>query len=162
LHTYTTHLRYKEEIEILELEDKINQRVKKQIHKVQKEYYLREQLKAIQKELGGEDDISSEVEEYKEKIEGINLPKEAQEKVLKEIDRLDKTSSYSAEVGGIRNYLDWIVSLPWDVEREEKIDIKNSRQILDDEHYGLKDVKERILEFIAIRKLTNNIEGSIL
>lgn len=156
------HTILKEEIEILELEDKINQRVKKQMHKVQKEYYLREQLKAIQKELGGEDDISTEVEEYKEKIEEANLPKEVEEKALKEVDRLDKMSPYSQEVGVIRTYLDWIISLPWDVEKEEKIDIKKSRQILDDEHYGLKDVKERILEFIAIRKLTNSIKGPIL
>lgn len=156
------HTILQEEIEILELEDKINQRVKKQMHKVQKEYYLREQLKAIQKELGGEDDISSEVEEYKEKIAAIKLPQEVQEKALKEVDRLDKMSPYAQEVGVIRTYLDWIVSLPWDVEKKEKIDIKKSRQILDAEHYGLKDVKERILEFIAIRKLTHRIKGPIL
>lgn len=151
-----------EEIEILEIEDKINQRVKKQMNKVQKEYYLREQLKAIQKELGGDDDISSEVEEYREKIEEINLPEEVKDKAMKEVDRLAKTSPYSAELGVIRTYLDWIVALPWDIEREEKIDIKNSREILDKEHYGLVDVKERILEFIAIRKLTNSIKGPIL
>ena len=156
------HTILKEEIEILELEDKINQRVKKQMHKVQKEYYLREQLKAIQKELGGEDDIDSEVEEYREKIEELNLPKDAKEKALKEVDRLEKMSPYSQEVGVIRTYLDWIIDLPWDIEKEEKIDIKKSREILDEDHYGLKDVKERILEFIAIRKLTDSIKGPIL
>ena len=156
------HRILQEEIEILELEDKINQRVKKQMHKVQKDYYLREQLKAIQKELGEDQDISSEVEEYREMIEEIKLPKEVKEKALKEVDRLGKTSAYSAEIGVIRTYLDWIIALPWDLEKEEEIDIKKSREILDDEHYGLEDVKERILEFIAIRKLTDSIKGPIL
>ncbi|WFA10285.1 endopeptidase La [Tissierella sp. Yu-01] len=150
------------EIELLKIEDKINQRVKKQINKVQKEYYLKEQLKAIQKELGEEDELSEDIEEYKEKIEKIKMPKEVKEKALKEIDRLTKMSPHSAEVGVIRTYLDWLVELPWNKETKEKVDIKKAREILDEDHYGLEDVKERILEFIAIRKLTNSMKGPIL
>lgn len=153
---------FQKEIELLRIEDKINQRVKKQMNKVQKEYYLKEQLKAIQKELGEEDDISADVEDYKTKINKIKMPKEVKEKALKEVDRLIKTSPHSAEVGVIRTYLDWIVELPWDKESKEKIDIKKARNILDEDHYGLEDVKERILEFIAIRKLTNSMKGPIL
>lgn len=151
-----------EEIELLRIEDKINQRVKKQINKVQKEYYLKEQLRAIQKELGSGDDLTEDIDEYKEKIEKLKMPKEVREKALKEVDRLTKTSPHSAEVGVIRTYLDWLVELPWNKETKEKIDIKAARQILDEDHYGLEDVKERILEFIAIRKLTNSMKGPIL
>lgn len=150
------------EIELLKIEDKINQRVKKQINKVQKEYYLKEQLKAIQKELGEDDDLTLDAQDYKEKIDSIKMPKEVREKALKEVERLFKTSPHSAEVGVIRTYLDWIIELPWDKETKEKIDIKKSRTILDEDHYGLTDVKERILEFIAIRKLTNSMKGPIL
>ena len=151
-----------EEIELLKIEDKINQRVKKQINRVQKEYYLREQMKAIQKELGEGDEILDEVEEYKTKIDKIKMPKEVKEKALKEVDRLSRTSPHSAEIGVIRTYLDWIVELPWDKESKAKIDINKARDILDEDHYGLEDVKERILEFIAIRKLTNSMKGPIL
>lgn len=151
-----------QEIELLRIEDRINQKVRKSISKVQKEYYLKEQLKAIQKELGEDDSLSSEIEEYQKKIKKLKMPKEVKEKALKEVDRLAKTSSHSAEVGVIRTYLDWIVDLPWDKETKEKMDIKNARKVLDDDHYGLEDVKERILEFIAIRKLTNSIKGPIL
>ncbi|WP_422484418.1 endopeptidase La [Gudongella sp. DL1XJH-153] len=150
------------EIELLRIEEKINQRVKKQINKVQKDYYLKEQIKAIQKELGEDDSFSGEIEEYQKKIKKIKMPKEVKEKALKEVERLAKTSPHSAEVGVIRTYLDWIVELPWDKETKEKIDIKKAREILDNDHYGLQDVKERILEFIAIRKLTNSIKGPIL
>jgi ATP-dependent Lon protease len=156
------HKILQEEIELLRIEDRINQKVKKQINKVQKEYYLKEQLKAIQKELGEDDSISGEIEEYQKKIKKMKMPKEVKEKALKEVDRLVKTSPHSAEVGVIRTYLDWIVDLPWDKETKEKIDIKNARKVLDEDHYGLEDVKERILEFIAIRKLTNSIKGPIL
>lgn len=151
-----------EEIELLKIEDKINQRVKKQINKVQKEYYLREQIKAIQKELGEGDELLDEVDEYKNKIDKIKMPKEVKEKALKELDRLSRTSSHSAEIGVIRTYLDWLVELPWDKESKSKIDIAKARDILNEDHYGLDDVKERILEFIAIRKLTNSTKGPIL
>lgn len=150
------------EIELLRIEDKINQRVRKQISKVQKEYYLREQLKAIQKELGEEEDYSSEIEEYKEKIRKAKMSKEVEEKALKEVERLSKMPSYSAEVGVIRTYIDWLIDLPWAKETKEKIDIKKARNILDEDHYGLDDVKERILEFIAVKKLTGTLKGPIL
>lgn len=150
------------EIELLKIEDKINQRVRKQISKVQKEYYLREQLKAIQKELGEEEDYSSEIEEYKEKIRKAKMSKEAEEKALKEVERLSKMPSYSAEVGVIRTYIDWLIDLPWAKETKEKIDIKKARLILDEDHFGLDDVKERILEFIAVKKLTGTLKGPIL
>ncbi|MGM0396079.1 MAG: endopeptidase La [Bacillota bacterium] len=158
----TLHQILQEEIELLKIEEKINLRVKKQINKVQKEYYLKEQIKAIQKELGEDDSFSGEIDEYQRKLMKIKMPKEVREKALKEVERLAKTSPHSAEVGVIRTYLDWIVELPWDKETKEKIDIKKAREILDNDHYGLRDVKERILEFIAIRKLTNSIKGPIL
>lgn len=151
-----------EEIEILKLEEKISQRVKKQINKVQKEYYLREQLKAIQYELGEDDELLEEVDNYKEKIESIKMPEEVKEKALKEVDRLLKLSPSSAETGVIRTYLDWIVELPWDKETKDRIDIKKSREILDADHFGLEDVKERILEYLAVRKLAKGIKGPIL
>lgn len=151
-----------EEIELLKIEEKINQRVKKQITKVQKEYYLKEQMRAIQKELGEEDDLLEEIEEYKQKLDKINMPKEVKEKALKEVDRLNKMSPHSAETAVIRTYLDWILELPWDKETKDKVDIKKARDILNEDHYGLEDVKERILEFIAVRELTSNMKGPIL
>lgn len=156
------HIMLQEEIEVLKIEDKINQRVKKQINKVQKEYYLKEQIKAIQKELGQDDDTMAEVEEYEDKINKIKMPKEVKEKAMKEVGRLLKLSPHSPETGVIRTYLDWLIDLPWDKETKDKIDIKKSRDILNEDHYGLVDVKERILEFIAIRKLTNSMKGPIL
>lgn len=156
------HIILQEEIEVLRIEDKINQRVRKQINKVQKEYYLKEQIKAIQKELGQDDDVSGEVEEYEAKINKIKMPKEVKEKAMKEAERLLRLSPHSPETGVIRTYLDWIVELPWDKETKEKIDIKKSRDILNEDHFGLEDVKERILEFIAIRKLTNSMKGPII
>ncbi len=151
-----------EEIEILKLEEKISQRVKKQINKVQKEYYLKEQLKAIQYELGEDDELLEEIDQYREKIENIKMPEEVKEKALKEVDRLLKMSPSSAETGVIRTYLDWIVELPWDKETKDRVDIKKSREILDTDHYGLEDVKERILEYLAVRKLAKGIKGPIL
>ncbi|QIB27372.1 endopeptidase La [Caloranaerobacter azorensis] len=158
----TLYIILKEEIEVLEIEEKIYQRVRKQINKLQKEYYLKEQLKAIQRELGEDDGIESEVEEYKKKINKIKMPKEVKEKALKEVDRLLKLSPASAETGVIRNYLEWIIELPWDKKTKDRIDIKKSREILDEDHYGLKDVKERILEYLAIRQLAKNMKGPIL
>jgi len=151
-----------EEIELLKIEERINQRVKTQISKVQKEYFLKEQLRAIQKELGEDDDIDKEVEEYKEKIEKIKMPEEVKEKALKEVERLERMLDHSAEATVIRNYLDWLLALPWSKETKDKVDIKRARDILNRDHYGLYDVKERILEFIAIRKLTNQTKGPIL
>ncbi len=149
------------EIEYLELGNKINQRVQKQMSKVQKEIYLKEQLRAIHKELGDSDEENVGLE-YKEKIEKMTLPDEVREKALKEADRLSKTSTHSPEHGVLRTYLDWIVDLPWTVEEEEEIDIKFAKKVLEEDHYGLKDVKERILEFIAVRKLKETTKGPII
>lgn len=150
------------ELEILELERKINTRVRKQIDKTQKEYYLREQMKAIQKELGDKDGFEEEILEYKDKLSKLELPEEVINKVEKEIDRLSKMSSSSPESGVIRTYLDWIFDLPWNNETEDNLDIKNSRNVLEEDHYGLKKVKERVLEYLAIRKLSDNMKGPIL
>lgn len=150
------------EIEIMEVEKDINAKVRKQIDKMQKEYYLREQIKAIQSELGDRDGIVGEVEEYKERLSAIKLPQEVEKKVLKELDRLIKMVSGSAESGVIRNYIDWILDLPWTKETEEIIDLKHAKEILDEDHYGLEKVKERILEYLAVRKLKNSLKGPIL
>lgn len=150
------------EINILEIEKNINSKVRKQIDKMQKEYYLREQLKAIQTELGDKDGVTGEVDEYKEKLNSANFPEEVEKKVLKELDRLLKMPSGSAEGSVIRTYLDWIFDLPWDYKTEETIDLKLAEEILDEDHYGLDKVKERIIEFLAVRKLKNNLKGPIL
>ena len=151
-----------EEIEILEIEQNISNRVKKQINKVQKEYYLREQLKAIQKELGEDEDLVEEVDEYKQQLEKLKLPKEINEKVEREIDRLTRLSPSSAETGVIRNYIDWTLNLPWHKETKDRLDLKKSAEILDEDHYGLEKVKERILEYLAIRQLSKTMKGPIL
>lgn len=155
------HTILQREIELLGIENKINQRVKKQLGKVQKEYYLREQLKAIKKELGDEDE-EEEVSDYIAKIKKLGMPKETKEKVLKEAQKLEKTNPSSAEYGVLLNYLDWIVSLPWKLDGKSEIDLEKAEEILDEDHYGLKDVKERIIEFLAVRKLNNSPKGPIL
>ncbi|HZK57273.1 MAG TPA: endopeptidase La [Clostridia bacterium] len=151
-----------EEIQILEIEQKISERVKKQINKVQKEYYLREQLKAIQKELGEDENIVEEVDEYRQKLKKLKLSKELNEKIEREINRLSKLAPSSAETGVIRNYIDWALNLPWDKETKDTLDIKKSVRILDEDHYGLEKVKERILEYLAIRQLSKTMKGPIL
>ncbi len=151
-----------EEIEILKIEEKINERVKDQINKVQKEHYLREQIRAIQAELGEDESIEDETNEYKEKIEKGDIPEEVKEKALKEINRLSKLPPSSPETGIIRNYLDWITELPWNEETEDILDLKKSKDILDRDHYGLKDVKERILEYLGVRKLSDSLKGPII
>lgn len=150
------------ELDILKIEKKISLRVKRQIDKVQKEYYLKEQLKAIQKELGEGDGISGEVDEYKRRIKKAGLPKEVKEKALKETERLLKVAPGSAEMGVIRGYIDWILDLPWNKETEDNMDLKHANEILDEDHYGLKKVKERILEYLAIRQLAKGMKGPIL
>jgi ATP-dependent Lon protease len=139
------------EIEILELESKIRQRVRQQVDKNQREYYLKEQLRAIQEELGS--DQASEVRELREKMEQKNLPPEILARVNKEIDRLERMPSHSAEVGVLRNYLDWILALPWQEHTEDRLDMAFAQQVLDADHYGLDKVKERIIEFLAVRQL---------
>jgi len=150
------------EIQILEVEKDINIKVRKQIDKMQKEYYLREQLKAIQNELGDKDGITGEINEYKKKMEESNLPEEVEKKVLKELDRLAKMPSGSAEGSVVRTYLDWILDLPWSKKTEEVIDLEKAAKILDDDHYGLEKVKERIIEYLAVRKIKNDLKGPIL
>nr|WP_330364591.1 endopeptidase La [Clostridioides difficile] len=132
------------------------------MNKVQKEYYLREQLKAIQKELGEEEDINSEADEYREKLKKIKAPKTTKEKIEKEIDKFSKISSMSPDVSVSRNYLDTIFSLPWNKETKDKLDITKAKDILDEDHYGLEKVKERILEYLAIRTLAKSLKGPII
>lgn len=150
------------ELEIVELERKINIRVRKQMEKTQKEYYLREQMKAIQKELGEKDERMAEGEELREKIAKAKFPKEVEEKALKEVERLEKMPPMAAEAAVVRNYLDWLLSLPWNKGTRDRLDLKAADGILDEDHYGLKTVKERILEYLAIRKLAKKMKGPII
>ncbi len=150
------------EIEILEVEKNISVRVRKQIDKMQREYYLREQIKAIQNELGEKDGISGEVDEYRKKLEAADFPEEVEKKVVKELDRLLKMQSGSAEGSVIRTYLDWIFDLPWNTKTDEIIDLAKAESILEEDHYGLEKVKERIIEYLAVLKLTKNLKGPIL
>lgn len=150
------------ELEIVELERKINIRVRKQMEKTQKEYYLREQMKAIQKELGEKDERVAECEEFREKISKAKFPKEAEEKALKEVERLEKMPPMAAEAAVVRNYLDWMLSLPWSKSTKDRIDINAAEEVLEADHYGLKDPKERITEYLAIRKLAKKMKGPIL
>ena len=151
-----------QETEILEIEKDINTKVRKQIDKVQKEYYLREQMKAIQNELGDRDGVAGEVEEYKAKLEKAGLPEEVEKKVLKELDRLLKMPSGSAEGSVIRTYVDWIFDLPWNKSTVEDVDLAKAEDILEQDHYGLTKVKERIVEYLAVHKLKNDLRGPIL
>ncbi|MGM9988614.1 MAG: endopeptidase La [Bacillaceae bacterium] len=151
-----------DEKELLHLEKKISQRVKASMERTQKEYFLREQMKAIQKELGDKDGKGSEVDELREKIENKGMPEKVLEVALKELDRYESIPTSSAESGVIRNYLDWLVSIPWTEETEERIDLEQAEEILNEDHYGLEKVKERVLEFLAVKKLTNSLKGPIL
>ena len=150
------------EMEILEIEKKISGRVRKQMEKTQKEYFLREQMKAIQQELGEKDDRASEVEEYRQKMRDQDLPKDVAEKVTKEIERLEKMSPMSAESGVIRTYLDWLLGLPWSTLTTDRLDIDIAEKIMEEDHYGLEKVKERILEYLSVRKLAETMKGPIL
>ncbi|QGU00061.1 ATP-dependent protease La [Candidatus Syntrophocurvum alkaliphilum] len=150
------------EMEVLELERKINVRVRKQMEKSQKEYYLREQMKAIQKELGEKDDKANELEELRERIDKAKLPKDALDKVTKELERLEKMPPMVAEAVVVRNYLDWMLSLPWSIETRDRLDLNVAERILDEDHYGLEKPKERIIEYLAIRKLAKKMKGPIL
>lgn len=150
------------ELDILDIEKEINMKVRKQIDRVQKEYYLREQLRAIKAELGENDEIDQEVEEYEKKINEANLPDEVREKAKEELGRLSRMGPGSAEASVIRAYLDWILDLPWNYETEDILDIKRAEKILDEDHYGLKKVKERIVEFLAVRSFYDKIKSPIL
>ncbi|ANF98076.1 endopeptidase La [Paenibacillus bovis] len=150
------------EREVLELERKISQRVKKQMEKTQREYYLREQMKAIQKELGEKEGRAGEAEELRQQLAELTVPEKVQEKIEKEIDRLEKTPANSAEGGIIRNYLDWLLSLPWDKRTTDDLDLHHAEQILNEDHYGLDKPKERVLEYLAVQKLVKKLKGPIL
>jgi len=150
------------EREVLELERKINQRVKKQMEKTQKEYYLREQMKAIQKELGEKEGRAGEVEELRSQLAEAGVPELVKEKIEKEIDRLEKMPSTSAEGGVIRNYIDWLLSLPWSKTTDDDLSLSKAEAILNDDHYGLEKPKERVLEYLAVQKLVKQLKGPIL
>ena len=152
----------KKEVSILELEKKIQERVEVNLENYQKDYYLKEQLKEIKKELGDNEENISEVDELKEKILSLKLRKEVEEKCIKEANRLEKIPFLSAESGVIINYLEWIISLPWNKKTKEKLDIKLAKNILDEDHYGLLDIKERILEYLAVKKMSNKHIGTII
>lgn len=151
------------EIQILEIGSKIQDRIKESMSKAQREYFLREQLKAIQEELGILDERQQEIAELKDKIEKAGMPEDVKNKALKELDRLSAMPQGSAEVTVVRTYLDWLISLPWSKKDEERLDLKEARKILDEDHYGLEQVKERVLEYLAVHKLTKGkARGSIL
>ena len=150
------------QVEILELKGKIQSEVKSEMDKTQREYILREQLKAIQRELGEEDPQQAEINELREKVEAAGMPEEIKARAIKEIDRMSRIPSASPEVGVIRTYVDWLVSLPWNVSTDDQLDIKTAAKILDEDHYGLEKIKERILEYLAVRTLADPIRSPIL
>jgi ATP-dependent Lon protease len=150
------------EVDKLNVDKRIQGRVKKQMEKAQKEYYLNEKMKAIQKELGRKDDRLSEIEELRKKIEQARMTKEAEEKALQELKRLEAMPPMSAEATVSRNYLDWLIAVPWMKKTRERKDLIAAEKILNDDHYGLEKVKERIVEFLAVRQLVNNPKGPIL
>ena len=152
----------KTEIEILQVEKKIRGRVKKQMEKTQKEYYLNEQMQAIQKELGDKDDFRNEIEEIEGQLKKKKMSKEATEKVKKEIKKLKMMSPMSAEATVVRNYIDWILGLPWSEVTKDKNDIDEAEKILEEDHYGLKKVKQRILEYLSVQALVGRMKGPIL
>jgi ATP-dependent Lon protease len=141
------------ELEVLEIGQRIQDEARSEIEKVQREYYLREQLKAIQRELGEKDEQTVEVEEFRRKIEAAEMPEEAEKQARRELDRLSRLPTAAAEYGVIRTYLDWLVSLPWSQATADNLEIPHAREVLDQDHYGLEDVKERVLEYLAVRKL---------
>lgn len=141
------------ELEVLELGHKIQTEAQSEMEKVQREYYLREQLKAIQRELGEGDEQLLEVEEFREKIAQANMPEEAEREARRELDRLSKLPTAAAEYGVIRTYLDWLVNIPWDLRTKDNFDITHARAVLNEDHYGLEEIKERILEYLAVQKL---------
>ena len=141
---------------------RIQSQVQQEMAKTQREYFLREQLKAIQQELGELDEKSLEIKELREKLESLDLPPEVRKEAEKEIERLSRLSPNSFEYPIIRNYLDWIIELPWNVSTEDNLDIDLAKKILDEDHYDLEKVKERILEYLAVYKLKRDIKGPIL
>jgi ATP-dependent Lon protease len=150
------------DLEVLEVGSKIQSQVKNELQKNQREYYLREQMKAIQKELGESDEQQREISELREKIEAAGIPEESKKEVLRELDRLSRMSPAAAEYTVTRTYLDWVVSLPWSKRSEGEIDLARAKEVLDNDHYDLEKVKDRILEFLAVRKMKPDIKSPIL
>ena len=150
------------ELQISDLENSINNQVRQQMEKAQKEYFLREKIRVIHNELGVKSDPDEEAEELREQLKKINVSDEVRERIEKEISRYSRMPSMMPEANILRNYLDWVLSLPWDKVSEDRLDIGEAAKILDHDHYGLKKVKERILEFLAVRKLSDSLSGSIL
>lgn len=150
------------ELELLKIDDRIKNRVKARMSQSQKEYYLNEQMKAIQKEMGKEDDYKADIDEIEQKIKEMDMPEQIKDKAEKELKKLRFMPPMSAETTVVRNYLDWIVSLPWNIKTEDIIDIKHAEEVLNKDHYGLEKPKERILEFLSVRKYSENMKGSII
>ena len=150
------------ELHVLELQASLRSRVEREMGQTQREYYLREQLKAIQQELGGEDVLSDEGEEYRAKLEATGMPADTMEKAMLELRRLERSPSSSPEGMVIRNYLDWMVSLPWSHQSSDTIDVRRAATILDRDHFGLDKVKDRILDFLAVRQVSHSLRGPIL
>jgi ATP-dependent Lon protease len=150
------------EVELLKITSEIEEKVKSQVDKTQREYFLREQLKAIKRELGESEEFSEEIEEYRNKLKVRNLPQYVLDKFEEELKRLSKMPPMAMEAAVIRTYLDWLLDLPWDKSTKDEIDIKKAQKILDEDHYGLEDIKERILEYLAVRRLTKKPKSPIL
>jgi len=150
------------EIDLFQVEKRIRGRVKKQMEKSQREYYLNEQMKAIQKEMGEMDDVPNEAEELKTRIDDAGMPKEAKEKALSELNKLKQMSPMSSEASVVRTYLDWMVNIPWKKRSKVRLDLVKAEEILEADHYGLKEVKERILEYLAVQKRVKKLKGPIL
>ena len=150
------------ELELLKIDERIKNRVKARMSQSQKEYYLNEQMKAIQKEMGKEDDAKADIDEIEQKIKEMVMPEQVKERAEKELKKLRFMPQMSAETTVVRNYLDWIISLPWNIKTEDIIDIKHAEEVLNKDHYGLEKPKERILEFLSVRKYSENMKGSII
>ena len=150
------------ELEVLKMENKIGQQVRQQMEKIQKDYYLREQLKAIHKELGEDEDRADEIAEYRKKLEEGGYPEEVKKIVEKELKRMDKLPSMSQELSVIRTYVDWLIDLPWSTSTEDMMDLTNAEKVLNQDHYGLEKVKERILDFLAVKELVKDKPSPIL
>ena len=150
------------EMELAEVQARIQTQAKEEMNKTQREYYLREQLRAIQQELGDVDDKSKEIDEYQDKIEAAGMPEEVRKEADKQLDRLKMMHQDSAEANIIRSYLDWMVDLPWSNSTEDNLDIKAANTVLEEDHYGLEKIKQRILEYLAVRKLNPDKKGAIL
>ena len=150
------------ETEVLEIQNDINTQARGEMDKSQREFYLRQQMKAIQQELGEGNELQEEVEQYRAKIKKSKMPKEVSEEAERQVGRLERMHPDAAETATLRNYLDWMVSLPWTKATKDNLDLKKAQKILDEDHYGLEKIKERIIEHLAVRKLKKDSKGPIL